>query len=849
MTNRYIFEMKQTMNSSGMKLKFTVLFSIVFFVAYSQINIQWVGRYTTNGNNIDRAAATVIDRYGNSCMVGTSWNGSNFDIVTAKFDPFGNFIWSASYNGGANGYDEARAITTDTMGNIIVTGYAEASAGNYNIVTIKYNTFGVQQWASLYNGPGNGFDEGYDVIADPAGNVYITGGSDGSGTGSDYVTIKYNNAGAQQWATRYTFTGANPDVAYAIALDNTGNVYVTGNSFGGTTPDADAVTIKYNNAGVQQWVGRYNGPGSKFDSGTDLVVNNSGEVFVCGYTRALVGITNYDYLTLKYNNAGTQQWVAMYNGAANDYDRANAINLTATGNVVVTGREKGNTSTAENCVTILYNGSNGSQLWLRTYDGGIVNYDEGKAVISDSSDNVFVSGYSFTSGQNHNFITIKYDAAGDTIWMIKYNGPGNNSDQAYSMAIDTMGNIFVGGMSKGAGTNEDYAVVKYCQLTATASADTTICLGAQVQLSAQSSYAGIDSVWWLPSTGLSQSNIANPVASPSVTTTYVLYVRNNYGCIDADSVTVTVVPLPGPNIVANGPTSFCIGGNVTLTAQDTTGSGVSYFWNTGDTTQSITVNASGTYSVTLTNNTQCASQSTVTVNVFPLPVINAGNDTGVCASSTVQLCATGGVSYAWGPSFGLSDTTIACPTAGPTQSTTYIVYSTDANGCSSSDTVSVYLYPTPSVPVISQNVSVLSSTPASGYQWYFNGNPITGATSQTYTPTQNGQYFVVITDANGCSAFSAVYNMTDVGMNEMIAGELSVYPNPSNGMFSVNIDQQGMSAILEVVDITGRTVYAQQLIAASTGKYDLQLNGERGMYMVRITFENGTIAASRIIIE
>src|SRR6202008_3771632 len=111
------------------------------------------------------------------------------------------------------------------------------------------------------------------------------------------------------------------------------------------------------------------------------------------------------------------------------------------------------------------------------------------------------------------------------------------------------------------------------------------------------------------------------------------------------------------------------------------------------------------------------------------------------------------------PAFGLSDTTIACPTAGPTSSTTYIVFGTDANGCVNSDTVSMSLFPLPSIPVISRNVAVLTSTSASTYQWYFNSAIIPGATNQTYTPTANGNYYVVITDTNGCTAFSAVYNM------------------------------------------------------------------------------------------
>jgi hypothetical protein len=155
---------------------------------------------------------------------------------------------------------------------------------------------------------------------------------------------------------------------------------------------------------------------------------------------------------------------------------------------------------------------------------------------------------------------------------------------------------------------------------------------------------------------------------------------------------------------------------VTLTAVDTTNGGATFQWNIGDTTQSITVSTAGNYSVIITDTNTCSSQSQVTVQVFGLPNIYADNDTGFCQSSTVQLCAYGGVQYAWSPSFGVSDTTVACPTFGPTSNTTYTVTGTDANGCSGTDSVLVYLYPLPSVPLISQNIAVLTSTPAATYQ-------------------------------------------------------------------------------------------------------------------------------------
>src|SRR5688572_6016919 len=114
-----------------------------------------------------------------------------------------------------------------------------------------------QEWVARYNGPGNNFDDAQVVAVDESGNVYVTGSSTGIGTGLDYATIKYNSAGVQQWEARYNGSGNSSDLAIVLAVDASGNVYVTGSSAGIGTGD-DYTTIKYNAAGVQQWEARYN---------------------------------------------------------------------------------------------------------------------------------------------------------------------------------------------------------------------------------------------------------------------------------------------------------------------------------------------------------------------------------------------------------------------------------------------------------------------------------------------------------------------------------------------------------------------------------------------------------------
>jgi len=141
--------------------------------------------------------------------------------------------------------------------------------------------FTYSQWVQRYNGTGNDLDAGYSIAVDGSGNVYVTGSSWGIGTASDYATIKYNSSGVRQWIQRYNGPGNSGDVASSIVVDGLGNVYITGLiSVNGSV--GDYATIKYNSSGVQQWVQRYNGPGNDHEVATSIAVDGSGNVYVTG---------------------------------------------------------------------------------------------------------------------------------------------------------------------------------------------------------------------------------------------------------------------------------------------------------------------------------------------------------------------------------------------------------------------------------------------------------------------------------------------------------------------------------------------------------------------------------------
>lgn len=816
----------------------------LFLSSKAQVNIQWQTRYSSAGANVDRAEDLVMDASGNVYVTGIGLGASgNFDYVTIKYDPFGAPVWQAEYNGPGNSLDEAHAIAVDASGNVYVTGwsYGGATTG-YDYATVKYNSSGAQQWVARYNNTTNGTDEAFDIGVDNSGNVFITGSSDGSGTNSAAATICYNAAGAQQWAVRFDGAGGGVDAGYSIYVDPaTGTSYIAGYTYQSTGADFNFVTIKYNLAGAQQWMKTYNGIDGNYDEARSVTVDAVGNVYVTGYSQTTV-LTNYDYATVKYNSAGTLQWAKQYNGTGNDYDRANKVVVDAAYNVYVTGRSVGAASAAEDFVTIKYDAA-GTQKWTARFNGSSNGYDEGKALQVDASGNVYVTGYSYTTGLNNDYTTIKYDSTGVQQWLTQYNGTGNNADQAAAIAVDNIGNVYITGLSKGAGTIDDYETIKYCQLAADAGTDVSICTGASTTLSA--SAPGAVTFAWTPTTGLSDPTSATPIATPTATTTYVVAVTNTTGCVDRDTVVVTVLPLPAPSITASGPTSFCTGGSVTLTAATAS----SYQWSTSpsDTLQSITVSASGTYSVLVSNGSGCSSSASQVVNVFALPAIDAGLNDSTCLSTNVNLSASGGVSYIWHPGTSLSDSTIANPVAGPVTTTTYTVTGTASGGCSNTDSVTITVLGNPSVPMISRGTDTLYClAAATSYQWYLNGSPISGATSQNYIFTLNGTYYVEVFNAQGCSTVSTTITISDVSVHDLADIEQSVnlYPNPFNSSFTLSLQLDHSSSVkIKVMSLDGRLIASDE---SSNIKGSYQKNIDlsdfaNGIYQLQIICDDGVI--------
>jgi PKD repeat protein len=421
----------------------------------------WVRRYDGPNNGDDNAYAMAVDDSGNVYVTGRSYSSgiTKYDYATVKYDASGNELWVGRYNGPDSGSDYAHALAVDDSGNVYVTGGSQSGIeGDY--ATIKYEPNGDTIWVRRYNGPGNDYDKACAIAVDGLGNVYVTGESPGSGSDYDYATIKYFPDGDTAWVRRYDGPVNGEDHAYAMIMDGSGNVCVTGRSVGSGT-GYDCTTIKYFPNGDTAWIRRYDGPDSGNDAALAIAGDNSGNVYVTGVSWG--SGTSNDYVTIKYYPNGDTAWVRRYNGPGNDIDGAEAIAVDDSSSVYVTGQSEGS-GTGYDYATIKYY-PNGDTAWVRRYTGLVSGYDRAYGIAVDDSGNVYVTGYSHCSTINwYSYATIGYDASGNELWVEIYEGPDDEDDLAEAIAVDDSGNVYVTGKSYSVGTTWDYATIKYSPL-------------------------------------------------------------------------------------------------------------------------------------------------------------------------------------------------------------------------------------------------------------------------------------------------------------------------------------------------------------------------------------------------
>ena len=261
---------------------------------------QWI-RYWDGGQNIDDyATCATFDQAGN-IVVGGYANVSGAtgdDMAVVKWSVAGTQLWSYTYNNtGINDEDRVLSIAANKHNEVFVTGSSYGTS-HREIVTIKLNSAGANQWTKRVSNTSGGDERGYSVAADTSGNSYITGSA------SDWITTKYSPAGAILWTDHYTVEANNAYDKRKVLLDKFNHVVITGDAFVSTANQTDLVIASLDNAtGTELWSESING--NSIDKFTDAALDTNGYIYITGYYD---GPNSTDMEVFIISQGGTLVW-------------------------------------------------------------------------------------------------------------------------------------------------------------------------------------------------------------------------------------------------------------------------------------------------------------------------------------------------------------------------------------------------------------------------------------------------------------------------------------------------------------------------------------------------------------
>lgn len=335
----------------------------------------------------------------------------------------------------------------------------------------------------------------------------------------------------------------------------------------------------------------------------------------------------------------------------------------------------------------------------------------------------------------------------------------------------------------------------------------------------------------ITSSAVTYSPAANDPANVTLT-----YVATNACGSNSGTTTVNVLAIP---VINAGPDqTVCSGSPAILNA---TGTGF-ITWLSPNIVNGIgfVPNASATYTAVATASNGCTNQDQVAVTVVALPDVDGGLDQTICAGESLVLSASGAITYQWNNGV-VNGTSFA-----PTTTTTYTVTGTTVNGCSDTDNVTVFVNATPvAVATMVNDVTLEATTGAFNYQWIncTSGTDVPNASFATFNALANGTYAVIVTTPQGCSDQSDCITINAVGIQENVAVEMGVQPNPTTGELTITMPSD-LKAKAQVLDAQGKLVIDQ--VNVSNGSILNLTNMTTGVYMVRISSES-SIQTFRVV--
>ncbi|MBL7915727.1 MAG: T9SS type A sorting domain-containing protein [Bacteroidia bacterium] len=670
--------------------------------------------------------------------------------------------------GGSTYEDGFEAKQTNDGGYILVGNTKSYGGPGANIYVVKTDSKGKLQWQQIIST--NAEEGSYAVGQNASGEYYIAGQTNGQGAGKlDVYVIKLTTTGSVLWTN--TYGGAEDENAYGLVVTASDEVVIAGTTKSFGAGGTDAYYLKINSAGTVVWTKVIGKTGNELIY--DINAVHDGGFLMTGSTKSYG--TNYGY-AIRTNSNGDTLWTKSYNIGS------------LTGSVLNSGTELISNS------QFVFVGSGGSSLYgnmvilitdlignatSTTYSSALA---EGALSVTKTSDGGFA-----VAGVNCNFgcrtVLNKYNSSGIKLWEKRYvEGAGNsNADfsKCYSVRETADGGFILGGLTYMPGYESDFLLIKTDSNGETpqdyvgsivVNGPVEFCTGGSVQLTAPSGY---EHYQWIKFDNNVRTTLPN-TDSLSITVStngkYQCVMTDEDGIYFTDPLIIKVNSAPTATITSSSSTSFCgTFPNMTLTATSSTNS--SYIWKlnnvaiNGATTSSYVPMASGSYTVTMTN--MCGSttsSATVISNNAPPPAnicclggyVDIKPNGSICNPFDLSVTAQPGSTYQW---FYNGAPTVYQPGNNhfyPSQTGFYYAVVTNSCGSSTSASCNVTAYVQGQASInVYQPVTGCASfpitlespySPSNSYQWYLNGNAISGATGATYNATSNGVYNCVYID-------------------------------------------------------------------------------------------------------
>ena len=286
--------------------------------------IQW--QRTLGSNLTNESYGIAVDSSENVYVAGVHQFNSGYDLLIAKYNSSGDVQWQRTL-GTSAGFEYSGKIALDPSGNLYIGGYTQLSpyTADVDFIVVKYDSSGNLQWQRTIGASSADYPGG--IAVDGSGNVYVNGY-----LGTYNIAIaKYNTSGTLQW--QRTLGGSGTDIANGIAVDSSGNSYIIGRTSSGGAGGNDFLIAKYDTSGNLEWQRTLGG--TDYETGRGVAVDSSGNVYVTGSTQYGPAGSN-DVLIAKYNSSGVIQWQRTL--GASGVDNAFGITTDNSGNIYFTGR-------------------------------------------------------------------------------------------------------------------------------------------------------------------------------------------------------------------------------------------------------------------------------------------------------------------------------------------------------------------------------------------------------------------------------------------------------------------------------------------------------------------------------